>query len=136
MLTIWVYEHAVHPLLSVEDSLTGSLVGGTIFSGLSIALDKLFKYVVGGLIEYENWGTETQHEDARIVRSCLFNVVNKYFCFILVSFIVNLVKVRGSDLTCPDWQCMPIVHTMLMVHFTATGALHVIETNAFPYLKR
>lgn len=77
-----------------------------------------------------------QHEDARIIRSCLFNIVNKYFCFIFVAFVVNHVTVRGSDLSCPDWQCMPVVHMMLMVHFVATALMHILEKNAVPMITK
>ena len=50
--------------------------------------------------------------------------------------MVNHVTVRGSDLSCPDWQCMPVVHMMLMVHFVATACLHIFETNALPRIKK
>ena len=58
--TIYVYEHAVHPQLSVEDTVTGSFVGGLLFSSLAMILDKVFDSLVGRLIEFENWATETQ----------------------------------------------------------------------------
>ena len=62
--TIFVYEHAVHPQLSVKDTVTGSFVGGLLFSSLAMTLDKVFDNLVGKLIEFENWATETQVRDA------------------------------------------------------------------------
>mmetsp|Transcript_45801 Transcript_45801/g.110246 ORF Transcript_45801/g.110246 Transcript_45801/m.110246 type:complete len:687 (+) Transcript_45801:245-2305(+) len=136
LLSIFIYQHAVHPLLSMEDHMTGSTVGGVLFSATSLLLDRVFSALIARLIEWENWTTETQHEDALIVRSCLFNVVNKYFCLILVAFLINHVPIMGEDLSCPDWQCMPVVHTMLMVHFIATAMMQLAEANLLPYLKK
>uniref|UniRef100_A0A7S0YXI9 Anoctamin transmembrane domain-containing protein n=1 Tax=Hemiselmis tepida TaxID=464990 RepID=A0A7S0YXI9_9CRYP len=136
LLSVFIYQHAVHPLLSVEDHQTGSTVGGVLFSLTSLVLDRVFSLLIERLIQWENWTTETQHEDALIVRSCLFNVVNKYFCLVLVGFLVNHVSFMGRDLSCPDWQCMPVVHTMLMVHFVATAAMQLAETNLLPWLRK
>jgi len=135
-MSIWIYATWVHPLLKPGDEMGGSLVGGCSFALMSEVFNFFFRLFSERLIEWENWRTETEHEDARILRLVMFNGVNKYFCFVLVAFLVNHVEFGGRDLKCPEYQCMPVLHTMLMVHFSATLALQIWLQTIYPWAKR
>eukprot|EP00961_Rhodomonas_salina_P137655 1851731-Rhodomonas_salina.1 len=61
------------------------------------------------LVDAENWMTDTEHEDAIIMKTFYFKITTKYFALFLVAFLVNYAPLFDEHYRCPDWQCMPVV---------------------------
>jgi len=96
------------PLMSQGDTTFGASIVGFLFTVQSEALSVFFRYLLDARMHVENWRTETQQEDAMIMRSAVFKLFTAYFGIFFIAFAANRIP-WAPHLRCPGWQCMPVV---------------------------
>ena len=115
-LSIWIYT-LCQPLMRQGDTTTGASIIGCIYTLQSHVLGYFFSIVLAARMHAENWRTETEREDALIMRLATFKLFNAYFGIFFIAFGANRIP-WAPGLRCPGWQCLPVLQgtfTSMMV---------------------
>eukprot|EP00960_Hanusia_phi_P034332 750996-Hanusia_phi.AAC.4 len=134
----------LHPLLDVEDNVAGSVMYGVASSfviwGVDLIMDGVpelsFEGIVDRLTNNENWDTFTRYEDALIMHTFMYKMVNKFFPLIWVAFLANNVKVSGQYWRCYNWECYPVLSIVLVTQIILLQILYYVQIYVFPALRK
>jgi len=123
-------------MMSVGDTTFGAVICGVLWSVIGKCMDALFKRTNKALIYRENWATETEREDAEILRVFCFKIVNLYIGVAFVAFAANSTEKYLGEVRCPGWQCMPVVQGIFATLFVTQTLFRVVEVQVIPVVKR
>jgi len=130
---IAMWKYLALPMMAPGKTLAGSFVFGVSFAAVSECLAIVFKLCIPRFIEWENWQTATDKEDATILRVCTFRVVQLYFASAFIAFIANRIQAFG-DIKCPQWQCMPVVQVVFGCGFGVHCLFRLWAEFVWPWL--
>ena len=139
-----IWEDFALPMMRPGDVLFGGMLCGVCFSVVSIVFDSILDGVaelgLTGLMSYlvvrENWRTFTEHEDAIIMKTFYFKILNKYFALIMIAFGVNFVDCFGGPCRCPHWQCMPVLEVVYISILTTELVWGASVAYLFPLINK
>mmetsp|Transcript_4555 Transcript_4555/g.13762 ORF Transcript_4555/g.13762 Transcript_4555/m.13762 type:complete len:421 (+) Transcript_4555:496-1758(+) len=144
LVTLCIWKFIARPIMGDGSNTSMVFVGGAVMGALSGILSFTIDCVMDGvpafdfqglmvkLIEDENWRTETEDEDANIMKTFFFKVVEKYFPLAYVAFMVNHVEVFGGVDYCPKWNCLPVVWAMFPALVITEICLNTAFTHGIP----
>ena len=132
-LEVW---RATRLLMAVGDTTFGASICGALWALIGRGMDSVFKRVNREMVYRENWRTETEREDAVILRVFCFKIVNLYIGVAFVAFAANRTEKVLGEVRCPGWQCMPVVQGIFSTMFIMHTVIRWTEQQAIPYLKR
>ena len=105
--SVWIYRMC-QPLMKQGDTTFGASIIGFLYTVQGELLSFAFRYLLKWRLYVENWRTETEREDAMILRSAVFKLFNAYFGVFFIAFAANRIP-PAPWLRCPGWQCMPVL---------------------------
>ena len=115
-LSVWIYT-LCQPLMKQGDTTFGASILGGLYTAQGHILSMLFRQLLAWRMFQENWRTETEREDALIMRLATFKLFNAYFGIFFIAFVANRIP-WAPGLRCPGWQCLPVLQgtfTSMMV---------------------
>jgi len=116
-LSVWIYRMC-QPLMKQGDTTFGACIIGLLYTVQTESLSHAFDFFLKWRMYVENWRTETEREDAIILRLAVFKLFNAYFGIFFIAFAANRIP-HAPWLKCPAWQCMPVLQatfTSMMVY--------------------
>jgi len=117
------------------DTNHGASVIGLAYTVQGEALGAMFRWLLDKRMHAENWRTETQREDAMIMRSACFNLFNAYFGIFFIAFAANRIPF-APGLRCPGWQCMPVLQGCFTSMMVLKLAYRLARDKGWPALSR
>mmetsp|Transcript_12338 Transcript_12338/g.29538 ORF Transcript_12338/g.29538 Transcript_12338/m.29538 type:complete len:695 (-) Transcript_12338:94-2178(-) len=142
--SIVIWKYVAFPMLEPDDIMLGSI----LFAGLTTLISLLIDALMDGiaelgttglmhtLVDAENWMTDTEHEDAIIMKTFYFKITTKYFALFLVAFLVNYAPLFDEHYRCPDWQCMPVVQVVFVTSMMLEILYSLMVSHLFPVLNK
>jgi ABC-type Fe3+-siderophore transport system permease subunit len=103
------------PEILGEDS--GAHVAGLIMTAQIIILNKLFSTVGKKLTQWENHRTNTEFDNALVMKTFWFQFVNSYLSFFYIAFIKNYWESKNGESGCLHNSCMYELQVALQVIF-------------------
>jgi len=114
----------------------GGPIGGVTNAVSIMVFNLIYGRVVEQLNDMENWRTETEHDDHKILKDFAFKFVNAYAALFFVAFVQNhTLMLFGIDMHCPNYHCMPVLTMTLGTVFATQIVVQQTLEVAVPWLK-
>jgi hypothetical protein len=132
--SIWIYT-LCQPLMTQGDTTVGASVIGLLYTAQAEICSLGFRHLLETRLKSENWRTETEREDAMILRSALFKLFNAYFGIFFIGFAANRIPF-APGLRCPGWQCLPVLQGVFTSMMIFNFAYRLLKDKGFPALRK
>merc|ERR1719502_12031 len=97
-------------------------------------MNQLYHSMAIRMNDYENHQTQTQYNDALIMKVFIFQFVNSYAAILFMAFLAGRVHLFGVDVKCTRNGCVADIRNLI----ASTLALQVLVGNLFevmvPYI--
>jgi anoctamin-10/anoctamin-7 len=111
----------------------GSLVSGVVNAIVIQVMNKIYESLAYKMNNYENHQSQTDYDDALILKVFVFQFVNSYAAVVYMAFLAGRFTVFGINLKCTKHGCLSDIHNLIF----ATLMLNIITGNlievAVPY---
>ena len=114
---------------------------------------RIYKRLSVRLTSTENHRTQTEYDDALIVKNLMFEFINNYFTLFFIAFLINMdIPFQGmwnaiassmnkdfpqKDMTpCPGSSCMSVLQQQLFVVFTGKQVASQMKQGLKPYFAK
>lgn len=124
------------------DASTGGLVASSMQAAVTVGLNAIYLILAEYMVDYENWRTDDEWENAIVYKVFGFQFINSYFSLFYVAFLKGKIgKLDGYSDKCKDANgvesdnCMQELYTLLLSTLLVVQIASAVGESLVPYFK-
>jgi len=125
------------------DAKYGAIMASTLQAAATVGLNVVYKEIAICMVNYENYRTDNEWEDAIVNKVFLFQFINSYFSLFYIAFLKGHIgKLEGYSDKCKDTttgeetdNCMGELYTLLLSTLLTTQVLSTVGEALLPYFQ-
>jgi hypothetical protein len=125
------------------DASMGAMLASTLQALVTVGLNVIYKEIAICMVDYENYRTDTEWEDAIVNKVFAFQFINSYFSLFYIAFMKGRIghlagysdQCKNASTGKPTDNCMGELYTLLLSTLLTTQIVSTIGEALLPYFQ-